>query len=108
MFSRAGYQRVSVLGKTQKSIDIDLESPVTRRRVFVQVKSQATRAVLLQCIEQFEAMPQYDEFFFVCHTPVGLDGYEPTPHEISHFKAWWSSLQSSPKTSIQTLPGRFV
>jgi hypothetical protein len=77
MFSRAGYRRLSVLGQTQKSIDIDLESPVTRKRIFVQVKSQASRATFKECVAQFESMSQFDEFFFVCHTPYGLDEFEP-------------------------------
>lgn len=76
VFSRAGYQRVSVLGKTQKDIDIDFESPVTRRRAFVQVKSQASMEVFEHCVAQFRSMPQYDEFFFVCHSPIGIDASE--------------------------------
>lgn len=74
VFSRAGYQRVSVLGKTQKDIDIDFESPVTRRRAFVQVKSQASMEVFKHCVDQFRTMPQYDDFFFVCHSPLGISG----------------------------------
>lgn len=82
MFSRAGYQRLSVVGKTQKSIDIDLESPVTRGRAFVQVKSQASRRVFEECVADFQSMPQYHEFFFVCHSPIGLDAYESESPDI--------------------------
>ncbi|WP_076999694.1 restriction endonuclease [Variovorax sp. KK3] len=77
MFSRAGFQRLDVLGKTTKAIDLDLVAPVTRRRAFVQVKSNGTVASLTKSIEQFNDMPQYDDFFFICHT--GKD--------VAHYKA---------------------
>jgi hypothetical protein len=41
IFANAGWQRIASLGGTEKSIDLDLMSPVTGRRLFVQVKSQA-------------------------------------------------------------------
>lgn len=42
VFSHAGWQRVAALGGTEKDIDLDLFSPVSGRRAFVQVKSQSS------------------------------------------------------------------
>ena len=68
IFSQAGWQRTSELGKTQKSIDLDMLSPVTGRRTYVQVKSSANIGTLHHSIEEFETMEAFDEFFFVAHT----------------------------------------
>jgi hypothetical protein len=38
VFSKAGWQRFSVLGKTEKDIDLDIYSPTTQKRAFVQIK----------------------------------------------------------------------
>jgi hypothetical protein len=80
IFTRAGWQRVSSLGKTQKSIDLELLSPVTGKRAFVQVKSQASLSTFLQYKAQFEGMPQFDEMYFVVHSPsADLEDYPPEP-----------------------------
>lgn len=68
VFSQAGWQRVSVLGKTDKDLDLDLLAPVTGRRAFVQVKSSATVATLEQSIAAFRAATDFDEMYFVVHT----------------------------------------
>ena len=38
IFAKAGWQRFSELGKTQKYIDLDIYLPTTQKRAFVQVK----------------------------------------------------------------------
>lgn len=68
IFTQSGGQRTSVLGQTEKSIDLELLSPVTGRRAFVQVKSQARRDDLDDSIGAFNSMPQYHEMYFVVHT----------------------------------------
>jgi hypothetical protein len=68
IFSRAGWQRTTELGKTQKSIDLDMLAPVTGRRAYVQVKSKADIATLQTTIEEFEEMEGFDDLFFVVHT----------------------------------------
>lgn len=70
VFTQAGWQRIGSLGKTEKSIDLDLMSPVTGKRAFVQVKSQANLKTFLQYKESFEGMDQYDEMYFVVHSPA--------------------------------------
>jgi hypothetical protein len=69
IFTQAGWQRLSSLGKTQKSIDLDLLSPVTGKRAFVQVKSQADLKTFLRYKSEFENMNQYDKMYFVVHSP---------------------------------------
>lgn len=68
VFSNAGWQRIATLGKVEKSIDLDVISPVTGRRAFIQVKSQSSKDEFKDYIEQFEGMPQYDEMYYICHT----------------------------------------
>ena len=70
IFTQAGWQRLSSLGKTQKSIDLDLLSPVTGKRAFVQVKSQADLEIFLRYKVDFENMNQYDEMYFIVHSPT--------------------------------------
>ena len=69
IFTQAGWQRISSLGKTEKTVDMDLQSPVTGRRAWVQVKSRATLDTFHEYKKKFEAMPGYDEMYFVVHTP---------------------------------------
>ena len=68
IFAQAGWQRISVIGKTEKDIDLDLLSPVTNVRAFVQVKSKASFDTLKQSIDAFKANPNYTEMYFVVHT----------------------------------------
>jgi hypothetical protein len=68
VFANAGWQRVATLGKVEKSIDLDVISPVTGRRAFIQVKSQSSKDEFRDYIKQFEGMTQYDEMYYVCHT----------------------------------------
>lgn len=68
IFSRQGWQRVSVLGKTEKDIDLDLVSPITNARLFVQVKSEANFKMLQESIAAFRASSIYSEMYFVVHT----------------------------------------
>jgi hypothetical protein len=68
IFSRAGWQRLSALGKTEKSIDLELMLPVTGTRAFVQVKSEAGLGELKEYIAKFKEMDQFQEMFFVVHT----------------------------------------
>jgi hypothetical protein len=80
IFSRAGWQRVSALGKTQKSIDLVMMSPVTENRAFVQVKSKASKSVFDDYVNQYQAMDQFDEMYFVVHTKSGdFDDWQDTP-----------------------------
>lgn len=71
IFSQSGWQRISVLGKTEKDIDLDVFSPVTQKRAFVQVKSTTTENQIQSYREIFNQHHQYDEMYFVFHTFSG-------------------------------------
>ncbi|MCH8493431.1 MAG: hypothetical protein LAT53_09390 [Idiomarina sp.] len=71
IFSQSGWQRISVLGKTEKDIDLDIFSPVTQKRAFVQVKSTTTANQIQSYREIFNQHHQYDEMYFVFHTFSG-------------------------------------
>ncbi|HEH9432597.1 TPA: hypothetical protein SIA29_004352 [Aeromonas sobria] len=71
IFSQSGWQRISVLGKTEKDIDLDIFSPVSQKRAFVQVKSTTTANQIQSYREIFSQHHQYDEMYFVFHTFSG-------------------------------------
>ena len=67
IFRQAGWQRVSILGDTQKSLDLVLLSPITAEKYGVQVKSRAS----LEHFKKFQSdchdMQGYSKFYFVVH-----------------------------------------
>jgi hypothetical protein len=65
-------QRISVVGKTEKDIDLDIFSPVTQKRAFVQVKSSTSMAQIREYYDSFIQYKQYDEMYFVFHSMSGL------------------------------------
>ncbi len=68
IFSNSGWQRISVLGKTEKDIDLDIFSPVTQKRAFVQIKSSADLSTFQNYIQKFSEYEQFDEMYFVVHS----------------------------------------
>lgn len=69
IFRQAGWQRVSPLGETQRTLDLDLLSPITGDRYGVQIKSKASLADFRNYQQQFEDMQGYSKFYFVVHSP---------------------------------------
>lgn len=70
IFTNSGWRRVSLLGKTQKSLDLELISPATNRRAYVQVKSRSDANTLTTCVNEFQDHDQH-EMYFVCHSFMG-------------------------------------
>jgi hypothetical protein len=68
IFSQSGWQRLSVLGRTEKDIDLDIFSSVSQKRAFVQVKSTTNSKQLHEYHEIYKEYKQYDEMYFVYHT----------------------------------------
>jgi len=68
VFSNSGWRRVGQVGKTQKTIDIELILPTTSQRAFVQIKSSAGNRDLAQYLARLEESSLYDWMFFVWHT----------------------------------------
>lgn len=68
IFRNAGWQRLGVIGKTEKSIDLDLQSPVTLERAFVQVKSESGLHIFQKYLTDYKKFGHFQKFFFVVHT----------------------------------------
>ena len=86
IFSKLGWQRVSLLGKTEKDIDLDVRSPITRKRACVQVKSSTTVQEISQCFEDLSKYEQYDEKYFVYHTINGDP--DDVVRDKERYKVW--------------------
>ncbi len=83
VFSKSGWQRFSVVGKTEKDIDLDVYSPSTQKRAFVQIKSTTTPAEIKTYIDTFKKYDQFDEMYFVFHTcRNGLINIEEVPPNV--------------------------
>lgn len=67
VFTTSGWRRVGIVGKTQKTLDLDLVLPSTGERAFVQVKSKTTSAELDEYVATIEGGP-YDRMFYVFHS----------------------------------------
>jgi len=67
VFSTSGWRRVGIVGKTQKTLDLDLILPSTGDRAFVQVKSRTTSEELAEYVARIDDGP-YDKMFFVFHS----------------------------------------
>jgi hypothetical protein len=68
VFTASGWRRLGVVGKTQKTLDLDIELPSTNERAFVQIKSKTSSKELSQYIAQFEQQDQFDRMFYVYHS----------------------------------------
>jgi hypothetical protein len=68
VFSTSGWRRLGVVGKTQKTLDLDLMLPSTGERAFVQVKSKTTSAELAEYVGQLDDHGPFDRMFYVFHS----------------------------------------
>ena len=81
IFRQMGWQRVSVLGKDMKTLDIELLSPVSQERAIVQIKQEADVNEFEKYHEKFIQM-DYDKYFFVVGSPKqNLNNYEYNNNE---------------------------
>jgi hypothetical protein len=68
VFSTSGWRRLGVVGKTQKTLDLDLVLPSTGERAFVQVKSKTSSAELGEYIGKLENHGPYSRMFYIFHS----------------------------------------
>jgi hypothetical protein len=68
VFSTSGWRRQGSVGKTQKTLDIDILLPSTGERAFVQVKSKTDDAQLVDYIQRLDELGPYDRMFYVYHS----------------------------------------
>jgi hypothetical protein len=71
IFARSGWHRVSALGGSQKTVDLEIEQPTTDENAAVQVKSSATQKTLDEYVQRVDDAERFDRFFFICHSPKG-------------------------------------
>ena len=68
IFSISGWRRQGIVGKTQKTLDLDLALPSTGERAFVQVKSKTNSLELADYVAKFDELDSYNRMFFVYHS----------------------------------------
>lgn len=68
VFTTSGWRRMGVVGKTQKTLDLDLMLPSTEERAFVQVKAHTTQSELDEYIGRISELGPYQRMFFVYHS----------------------------------------
>lgn len=68
VFSTSGWRRQGIVGKTQKTLDLDLTLPSTGERAFVQVKSKTTSGELAEYVAKLDELGPYDKMFYVYHS----------------------------------------
>jgi hypothetical protein len=64
VFTTSGWRRVGVVGKTQKTLDLDVVLPSTGERAFVQVKSHTTSSELAEYVAHLDDR----RMFYVFHS----------------------------------------
>ena len=71
IFRQAGWLRVGAVGKTTKSIDLELISPITSERYGVQIKAKANAKQFQMYIKKrLMNMQGFSRSYFVVHTPI--------------------------------------
>ena len=70
IFRGAGWQRLSETGGKQKTLDLDLISPLTMEKVAVQIKSRADLTAFQEYQARFADLQGYARCYFVVHTPA--------------------------------------
>ena len=68
IFSTSGWRRTSIVGKTQKTLDLELELPTTGEKAFVQIKSHANAGALSEYEKRFRETTAYKRMFFIWHS----------------------------------------
>ena len=68
VFSISGWRRQGIVGKSQKTLDLDLILPSTGERAFVQVKSKTNSAELADYVAKLDELDSYGRMFFVYHS----------------------------------------
>jgi hypothetical protein len=87
IFRQAGWQRAGNVGGTEKTLDLDLISPITAERFAVQVKSRAKLSEFNSYQIKFEDMLGYRRAYFVVHTP-SQDLIEAEDQATDEFQLW--------------------
>ena len=68
IFRYEGWQRIRDVGKTAKTLDLDLLLPITGEKAIVQIKSCSDRKECMEYLSKFHEKKGYQKFFYVVHT----------------------------------------
>jgi len=68
VFTTSGWRRLGPVGKTQKTLDLDLILPTTGERAFVQVKSKTSSREAADYAAKLDDSGPYDRMFYVFHS----------------------------------------
>lgn len=71
VFAHSGWRRIGQVGKTQKSVELELLLPTTGERAFVQIKSFAGKSDFAEYKDHLKGSQIYDRMFFVWHSGEG-------------------------------------
>ena len=71
IFRQSGWQRTSVLGETEKDLDLQLYSPITKEYLAVQVKSRLSDSLVKDYAKVFEKYPTFHRLYLVGHSSFG-------------------------------------
>jgi hypothetical protein len=78
IFRQSGWKRMGQIGKSTKTIDLELYEPITDKNAVVQIKQKSNLEEFREYEEKFLGMSQYDTFFFVaCQPTPNLKSYHP-------------------------------
>jgi hypothetical protein len=73
ILSRTGWVRLGKVGGPTEGIDLEVENATSNEIAFVQVKSNATQAVLDDYVSRFNARrDRYHRMIFAVHSPKGV------------------------------------
>ncbi|MBU0475429.1 MAG: restriction endonuclease [Bacteroidetes bacterium] len=65
IFTSSGWRRISVVGKAEKDVDLELMQNVTEEKAFVQIKSRSTMKEFNDYIQIYKREKQYNKMYFV-------------------------------------------
>ena len=68
IFRQSGWRRLSMLGKSMKFMDLELEEPITKNRYQVQVKAKAGKKDFEDYADEYTGLG-YHKLFFVVFSP---------------------------------------
>ena len=83
IFRQAGWKRIGELGKTQKDIDLELITPITQEKFYVQVKSRVGLDEFERYRERFADMKGYSRCYFIVNKPAkNLESLSTDEHDV--------------------------
>ncbi|MFC6487691.1 restriction endonuclease [Nitratireductor sp. GCM10026969] len=80
---RGGWRRISAVGDGEVDYDLLYEQPTTGETAWVQVKTGAAQAQVIDYLKRFTADGSCERFFFICHSSRGaiaLPSEQPNLH----------------------------